>query len=132
MFYFHGYCVFIAATLYYQVDKIFGFDPAGAGYDYHTSKYRLDKADATVVHVMHTSTPFLGMEDPIGDVDFYPNGLWNNQPLTCPNADKIKCGCPNTFAMTPWFYNGELQGNYRNTKTSLHLLNWEIRVVQIS
>ena len=116
IFYLYGYCVFITAIWFYQVDKIFALDPAGAAYDYHTSKYRLDKDDATIVHVMHTSTFFLGMEDPIGDVDFYPNGLWNNQPLTCPNADKIKCGCPNEWAMVPWFYNGELQGSYRYTK----------------
>ena len=56
-------------------------DPAGAIFDWHPPKYRLHKNDAKVVHVFHTSARFLGLEDPIGHVNFYPNGLWNNQPL---------------------------------------------------
>lgn len=110
----HNYCFITFATLFYQVDKIFAFDPAGPSYDHHPAKYRLDKDDATVVHVLHTSTAFLGLEDPIGDVDFYPNGLWDNQPVTCPNADKIQCGCPVEVTDVPWFYNG--QGRYRQPK----------------
>ena len=28
------------------------------------------------------------------DVNFYMNGLWNQQPTSCPNGDTLKCGCP--------------------------------------
>ena len=78
-----------------------GIDPAGPIFDQHSSKYRLDKNDATVVHVLHTSTPFSGLEDPIGHNDFYPNGLWDNQPETCPNSDQSVCGCPKEWTTTP-------------------------------
>lgn len=78
-----------------------GIDPAGPIFDQHSSKYRLDKNDANVVHVLHTSTPFSGLEDPIGHNDFYPNGLWDNQPETCPNSDQSVCGCPKEWTTTP-------------------------------
>ena len=94
------------------MDRIIALDPAGAIFDHHPPKYRLAKGDATVVHVFHTSSEFTGLIDPIGDVDFYPNGLWNNQPETCPNAKNVKCGCPKShnFSKTPsvhfpFFYN---------------------------
>ena len=78
-----------------QVDKILGIDPAGAIFDYHPSEFRLDKSDASVVHVLHTSgyPGFSGLEDTIADVDFYPNGMWHNQPIDCPNSESFKCGC---------------------------------------
>ena len=69
-------------------------DPAGPIFDWHPPEYRLDKNDAKVVHILHTSAPALSIKDPIGDVDIYVNGMWDNQPRTCPNSRKIKCGCP--------------------------------------
>ena len=57
------------------------------------------------MHVYHTSNGFLGIEDPIGDVDFYPNGL-NNQPLSCPRRENKACGCPNVKVTNiPPFFN---------------------------
>ena len=88
-----------------KVDKILAIDPAGAIYDYHPPEYRLNKGDASVVHVLHTSSGFSGLEDAIADVDFYPNGLWNNQPLDCPNSASFQCGCPKIWTSTPGFYN---------------------------
>ena len=85
-------------VIYIQIDKIVALDPAGPIFDWHPPEFRLNKNDASVVHVFHTSVPFNGLEDPIGDVDFYPNGLWNNQPQSCPNSDNIKCGCPKEFS----------------------------------
>ena len=67
-------------------------DPAGAIWDRHPAEYRLHRTDAEIVHVLHTSKGFYGLEDPIGDVDFYPNGL-NNQPESCPNSNEVNCGC---------------------------------------
>ena len=93
-----------------QVDKILALDPAGAIFDHHPPEYRLNKEDATVVHALHTSSGFYGLEDPIADLDFYPNGLWENQPLDCPDSAMSQCGCPKEWTSCPglqfpWFYN---------------------------
>ena len=76
------------------MDKIFGIDPAGAVFDRHQPEHRLHSDDAEVVHILHTSEDMSGSEDPFGDVNFYMNGLWNQQPTSCPNGNKLKCGCP--------------------------------------
>ena len=78
-------------------------DPAGAIWDRHPAEYRLHRTDAEIVHVLHTSKGFYGLEDPIGDVDFYPNGL-NNQPVDCPNSNEVKCGCPEKWSAIPPFF----------------------------
>ena len=95
-----------------MVDKIFAIDPAGPIFDHHPPDFRLDRGDATVVHALHTSSGYYGLEDPIADVDFYPNGLWNNQPLDCPNSASFKCGCPKAWTSVhhwsfPWHYNNQ-------------------------
>ena len=82
-----------------KVDKILAIDAAGPIFDYHPPEYRLDRGDASVVHALHTSSGFYGLEDAIADVDFYPNGLWYNQPKSCPNSDSIQCGCPNEWTL---------------------------------
>jgi len=41
-------------------------------YDSKGPGKRVDKSDADLVHVIHTS--ILGLEKSIGDADFYPNG----------------------------------------------------------
>ena len=107
-----------------KVDKILAIDPAGAIFDHHPPEYRLSKDDATVVHALHTSSGFYGLEDAIADVDFYPNGLWENQPLDCPSSDTFQCGCPNewssfTVSKFPWFYhNMGMLENKKDFKTS--------------
>ena len=98
-----------------QLDRIVALDPAGPIWDWHPPELRLHKNDAEVVHVFHTSTPFNGLEAPVGDVDFYPNGLWKNQPESCPNSNNTKCGCPKIETKTPGnppkiFFNN--QGEY--------------------
>ena len=95
--------------LIFEVDKILAVDPAGPIFDHHPPEYRLSQGDATVVHVLHTSSGFYGLEDAIADVDFYPNGLWDNQPLDCPNSSTFRCGCPKEWSTIsvpqfPWFY----------------------------
>ena len=87
-----------------KVDKILAIDPAGPIFDHHPPEFRLNKGDASVVHALHTSSGYSGLEDAIADVDFYPNGLWDNQPLDCPNSASFQCGCPKQWTLTPSFY----------------------------
>lgn len=56
-----------------------GLDPAGPFFPLNDTSSRLDTSDAEFVDVIHTDSGDLGgnelgMEEPIGHVDFYPNG----------------------------------------------------------
>lgn len=51
-----------------------GLDPAGPLFDSGSPVNRLDAGDADYVEIIHTDTVALGIGDPIGHVDFYPNG----------------------------------------------------------
>ncbi|XP_052124200.1 lipase member H-B isoform X2 [Frankliniella occidentalis] len=53
--------------------RITALDPAGPLF-WNDPAVRLDKSDAGFVDVIHTCAPVLGYWDPIGHVDFYPNG----------------------------------------------------------
>ena len=59
-----------------QIGRITGLDPAGPGYKYH--KRLLNRHDAKFVDVIHTNAgyllPYFGYLEPLGHVDFYPNG----------------------------------------------------------
>lgn len=57
-----------------KVAKIVGLDPAAPLYTFVPRKWRLDKSDARIVQGIHTNAGLIGWKDPIGDVDFYPNG----------------------------------------------------------
>lgn len=57
-----------------RVNTIIGLDPAGPLFNVNDAPNRLASTDAEYVEVIHTDTPNLGIGDPIGDVDFYPNG----------------------------------------------------------
>lgn len=48
-------------------------DPAKPLFELKGPGERVDKSDAANVQVIHT-TNTLGLEEPIGDSDFYPNG----------------------------------------------------------
>ncbi|XP_075225625.1 pancreatic triacylglycerol lipase-like [Lycorma delicatula] len=58
---------------------ITGFDPALPLFTDDTTS-RLDSSDAEFVDVVHTSGGFLGFQESIGHVDFYPNGGTPIQP----------------------------------------------------
>ena len=101
-----GYVTNFFEFVHYQVNKLIAIDPAGPIWDRHPVEYRLHRTDADIVHVLHTSDGFVGLEDPIGDVDFYPNGL-NNQPVGCPNSKEVKCGCRKIRTITPPFHHNQ-------------------------
>ncbi|CAG5121301.1 unnamed protein product, partial [Candidula unifasciata] len=67
------------------IGRVTGLDPARPGFEEVATEARLHFTDATIVDVMHTdTTPTVGMGifEPMGTVDFYPNG-GANQP-GCP------------------------------------------------
>ncbi|XP_014280309.1 lipase member H [Halyomorpha halys] len=67
--------------------RIIGLDPAEPLFADSPLEYCLDKDDAPLVEVIHTSGGFLGFRRPIGHRDFYPNGGLHPQP-----------GCPGDIA----------------------------------
>ncbi|XP_059082427.1 pancreatic lipase-related protein 2-like isoform X2 [Tigriopus californicus] len=84
-----------------QLPRITGIDPAG--FLFHTSpeEERLSKEDAQFVDIIHTAGLWIGTDEQIGHVDFYPNGGKAPQP-NCENED-IGLGCshqrgPDLFA----------------------------------
>uniref|UniRef100_A0A2D0PCL7 U49-Eretoxin-Ek1d_1 n=1 Tax=Eresus cinnaberinus TaxID=175337 RepID=A0A2D0PCL7_ERECI len=61
------------------VSRITGLDPSGPFFKGVDPTVRLDKSDASFVDVIHTNKPSnlitgFGIEEAIGDVDYYPNG----------------------------------------------------------
>ena len=65
--------------IYLGLGRISGLDPAEPLFQGMPPEVRLDPGDAKFVDVIHTdSKEFykggLGMEQPVGHVDFYPNG----------------------------------------------------------
>ncbi|XP_066286252.1 pancreatic triacylglycerol lipase-like [Branchiostoma lanceolatum] len=58
------------------VARISGLDPAGPLFRGTIDANRLDRSDATFVDVIHTEKHHLGLPEPVGHVDFYPNEGW--------------------------------------------------------
>ncbi|XP_050502002.1 phospholipase A1-like isoform X4 [Diabrotica virgifera virgifera] len=72
----HDFNVFIM-----DWSSVSGLDPALPGFDINLVKGdRLNRKDADFVDIIHTCAGFLGIRDPIGHVDFYPNGGAPPQP----------------------------------------------------
>ncbi|KAJ8968060.1 hypothetical protein NQ314_002499 [Rhamnusium bicolor] len=64
-----------------KIARITGLDPALPGFDVGLVEGgHLNKNDADFVDIIHTCAGFLGMKQPIGHVDFYPNGGGPPQP----------------------------------------------------
>ncbi|XP_050677746.1 pancreatic lipase-related protein 3-like [Leptidea sinapis] len=55
------------------IGRITGLDPAGPCFSNVTLDNRLDKTDAEYVDIIHTNGGILGMKDPVGHKDFFPN-----------------------------------------------------------
>ncbi|XP_057367452.1 pancreatic triacylglycerol lipase-like [Daphnia carinata] len=62
-----------------NLGQITGLDSAGPYFQGMPSFARLDYTDAQFVDAVHSDGGFIGMNEPVGHVDFYPNG-GQNQP----------------------------------------------------
>ncbi|GAB6025824.1 hypothetical protein CHUAL_011805 [Chamberlinius hualienensis] len=83
-------CGFAGASLDGKIGRITGLDPAGPLFDGSNAENRLDSTDGLFVDVIHSNAgpiyrKHLGIDEPIGHVDFYPNGGWKQ-----PNCEMIK------------------------------------------
>ncbi|XP_071050523.1 pancreatic lipase-related protein 2-like [Onthophagus taurus] len=56
------------------IGRITALDPAGPGYKEKPPEDRLCRSDANFVDVIHTDGGVLGIKEPLGHIDFYPNG----------------------------------------------------------
>ncbi|XP_060227125.1 lipase member I isoform X2 [Meriones unguiculatus] len=75
---------FVGKIFQGQLGRITGLDPAGPNFSRKPANSRLDYTDAKFVDVIHSDSNGLGMLQPVGHVDFYPNG------------GKRQPGCPTT------------------------------------
>ncbi|CAH1179096.1 unnamed protein product [Phaedon cochleariae] len=76
-----------ASIKYGRVARITGLDPAKPGYRHSRYENRLDPGDAVIVDVIHTHAKILSLSEPVGHIDFYPNG-GRTQP-GCPDMEDI-------------------------------------------
>ncbi|KAK0176742.1 hypothetical protein PV328_000849 [Microctonus aethiopoides] len=88
-----------------NVSRITGLDPAGPLFESQDPQVRLDKTDANFVDVIHSNGEQLilgglGSWQPMGDVDFYPNG------------GRMQTGCSNLFlgAVSDFIWSGTIEG----------------------
>ncbi|XP_068929161.1 lipase member I-like [Petaurus breviceps papuanus] len=68
-----------------QLGRITGLDPAGPFFSGKPPHKRLDHTDARFVDVIHSDSNALGIKQPLGHIDFYPNG------------GKTQPGCPKSI-----------------------------------
>ncbi|OWR50707.1 hypothetical protein KGM_207581 [Danaus plexippus plexippus] len=90
-----------AGTELKNISRITGLDPAGPLFEFQDPRARLDQSDAKFVDVIHSNGETLilgglGAAQPLGHVDFYPNG------------GRVQHGCSNLFVgavsdlVLPW------------------------------
>lgn len=82
-----------------NISRITGLDPAAPLFEGYPERVRLDPSDAQFVDVIHSNGDSflrggLGSFDPMGHIDFYPNG------------GRVQVGCSSVFmgAITDIFY----------------------------
>ncbi|XP_028613068.1 lipase member I [Grammomys surdaster] len=75
---------FVGKIFHGQLGRITGLDPAGPKFSGKPSNSRLDYTDAKFVDVIHSDSRGLGIQEPSGHIDFYPNG-GKKQP-GCPTS----------------------------------------------
>ncbi|KAM6162773.1 lipase member I [Erethizon dorsatum] len=78
-------CGFVGKIFHGDLGRITGLDPAGPKFSGKPSNSRLDYTDAKLVDIIHSDTNGLGIQEPLGHIDFYPNG------------GKKQPGCPTTI-----------------------------------
>ncbi|XP_030887487.1 lipase member I [Leptonychotes weddellii] len=76
---------FVGKIFQGQLGRITGLDPAGPKFSGKSFNDRLDYTDAKFVDVIHSDTNGLGIKEPLGHIDFYPNG------------GKTQPGCPKSI-----------------------------------
>ncbi|XP_050540529.1 uncharacterized protein LOC126905129 [Daktulosphaira vitifoliae] len=95
------------------VGRITGFDPAQPGFEGCPKEVRLDKSDAELVDVIHTSSrpfiPFLGFGfiEPIGHLDVYMNGGAFQPGCVAPPFEQVKIKNIADLAVVPLLVLGE-------------------------
>ncbi|CAH1372775.1 unnamed protein product [Tenebrio molitor] len=57
-----------------KIGRITGLDPAAPGFRETEATLKLDANDAKIVDVIHTYMKILSISQPVGHIDFYPNG----------------------------------------------------------
>lgn len=77
------------------VEKITGLDPANLCF--YGKIPGLTKGDARFVDIIHSSPGVVGKREPVGDVDFYTNGL-NSVPEGCLNPNNAHQVAVKSFA----------------------------------
>nr|XP_027785075.2 lipase member I [Marmota flaviventris] len=75
---------FVGKIFHGGLGRITGLDPAGPKFTGKPSNSRLDYTDAKFVDVIHSDAKGLGIQEPLGHIDFYPNG-GKKQP-GCPKS----------------------------------------------
>ncbi|KAL9695341.1 hypothetical protein quinque_014626 [Culex quinquefasciatus] len=63
-----------------MIPRITGLDPANPCFNEGEALSGIYRGDAVFVDIIHSNSMVLGKRDPIGDVDFYPNGVVSVQP----------------------------------------------------
>ncbi|CAD6204350.1 GSCOCG00009934001-RA-CDS, partial [Cotesia congregata] len=94
-----------AGSELFNVSRITGLDPAGPLFETQDPQVRLDNMDAHFVDVIHSNGEQLilgglGSWQPMGDVDFYPNG------------GRMQTGCSNLFlgAVSDFIWSSSIEG----------------------
>ncbi|XP_058459589.1 vitellogenin-1-like [Malaya genurostris] len=63
-----------------SIPRITGLDPANPCFNEGEALSGISRGDADFVDIIHSNAKVLGKRDPMGDVDFYPNGVVSVQP----------------------------------------------------
>lgn len=70
----------VQSTTGINLGRITGLDPAGPLYQLASAEDRLASTDADLVVALHTDAGVAGYWGQIGDIDFYANGGFPQQP----------------------------------------------------
>lgn len=89
------------------IPRITGLDPANPCFNEGEILSGLQRGDASFIDVIHTNPGVLGKYNPLGDVDFYPEGLYAIKP-GC-----ILFGCSHSRAIG-YYIESVYPGNERN------------------
>nr|XP_012215553.1 PREDICTED: pancreatic triacylglycerol lipase-like [Linepithema humile] len=71
-----------------EIAEVIALDPAKPKFEFKGPGERVDASDASLVHAIHTNAGVLGLEEPVGHADFYPNGGKDQ-----PGCSWIAVGC---------------------------------------